>query len=183
VAAGADEGGIMKRYIVGAALVALVFAGTAVAASWHWSESYAGNVVKVKVRVPCTMVFSPNDADWPRWDPGEPACNLAVAKRNLGKAQAEAKQQCQAALQAGATECVAPDQNVEVEQKIIDVIKHGLRVTGSDCTGTGLPDKSGYRFTAFRCKIAAYWDVADVTAHGRIVVWVTGRTSLRWKLI
>ena len=79
-----------------------------------------------------------------------------------------------------------------VAEQHIQWARDGFKLTKATCTGSGRPDSTGYRFTAFRCLTSVVTIISSgdpdypdtrLTSSGRLAIWPTGRATLRWKLI
>jgi hypothetical protein len=128
------------------------------------------------VRIPCVDVYSSSE------------CNLAASlKRDALLQQEVAKDKAliasgasPAAIQQAAARLQAESENA-TGPTTAD-IRNGLEVSSANCTGTGSPDKSGYRFRQFRC-VVIVTDLGSPVAHGRLNVVVTGKTTFHWQVI
>lgn len=158
-----------------AAAAVMPFAADAAGATPYWSESYAERVLLAKLHVPCATVRKEKD------------CNLAAAQkekaafeRRIADCQAlatpDARLSC---LKSIGTQTRDPDLN-------LSQVKNGFPLEQADCVGGGKPDRSGFRFAQFRCKIKVIdEDILDteIDVTGRILVTPTGPTTFRWRLI
>jgi hypothetical protein len=163
-------------------LAVLAFAGVASAAPTFWSETYAEKIVRMKLRLPCASVIPTGE---------HLTCNIAKATAVLASAQAS-YDKCKATppVPGRTSNCYEQAMYADMAATNLKWARKGFRPTKSTCTGTGQPDKSGYRFKAFRCvvkvKLTVDWSstsINDYTITGRIALWPTGAASARWKLI
>lgn len=155
----------------------------------YWSESYTERIVLKKVRIPCLMVLGGHGAQW--WGSG-PACDLKSALSDVARAEKEyANADKCGAFDPAACKIQAAAYLGDAETRL-GYVREGLKLATANCTGTGAPDSTGYRFSTFRCKVTniVFAPAAcvgngchDTKVSGRIAVWPTGRASLRWKLI
>lgn len=164
------------------AVVALSFAALSVTAAngassatpkWYWSETYVEKRVVKTAVVPCNRVRLARD------------CLVADAIQELDRFNA-AIASCDAKPPDRAITCLAFLTTLRNPQTNLDHVRDGFPVAVADCVGGGSPNKSGFRFAQFRCKITVRDFLVGnkpVDATGRIAVYVSGKTTFRWKLI
>ena len=153
---------------------------------YYWSETYAEQIVLENVRVPCLHVFGPGGASWG----SSPPCDLGNAERDVAAAERAVTQAAHnpsdcgliGSVSQGACAAIAESQ-LHDAQKSVDIIRDGVSLTQATCHGTGLPDSSSYRFSTFTCEISLVAGNPQSNVSGRIAVWTTGPTTLRWKLV
>jgi hypothetical protein len=172
--------------VVALAALAVPAAGIAKRSVWVWTEAYAeGRVVK-KVHIPCTRVRSKKDCDvkgtrarYESWRQKEDRCK-------------------QIEDPAKSARCLISMANHLSDAKIAyRYARRGFALESATCLGTGRADKTGKMFPEFRCKVLfedqrvaptinLNGDVVDegktIKYTARLVVYVTGRTSFRWKI-
>jgi hypothetical protein len=171
-----------KTAVTIALVLGLGLAGVASAARIFWSETYAEKIVRTKLHLPCASVIPTGE---------HLTCNIAKATAVLASAKAS-YDKCKATPPVPGRNNSCYEQALFADMAATNLrwARNGFRPTKATCTGTGQPDKSGYRFTAFRCvvkvKLTVDWSstwINDYTITGRIALWPTGKASARWKLI
>jgi hypothetical protein len=163
-----------------AVLATAALTASASASQWVWTESYAAQRVLATVRVPC--------ADVPITGMPHP-CNLqmAIAADTYAKKQ---QQVCSTDPAYEIQHCAAELASYEILHSAGQepFIEHGYPLGYATCIGSGTPDKSGARFSAFRCKIEVTRSQGDTApadwlAQGTITVTTTSRTAFHWALL
>ncbi len=161
---------------------AAFLAGAAFAVPTFWSETYAGRIVRTKLHFPCAIVI-------PRGE--HLTCNVVRAKAVLVSARASFAK-CQATPPVPGRTVTCYDQAVFADMAATNLAwaRNGFLPSRANCIGTGTPDKSGYRFSAFRCvtkvELTVEWSTGsgnDYTITGRIALWPKGRAKAIWKSI
>jgi hypothetical protein len=155
----------------------------------YWSEASAEKILLRKLRVPCKNV---------RTEASTFDCNVSAARRwvLLNNERVELFKKAKAAFGGGPQLTGSEQRRFRYLQDLFDGgtvpgdpssnlgdLLHGFPISRADCIGGGPADSSGYRFSTFRCKITVDDDTNGMTLKGRIVVYVTGRTTFRWHLI
>jgi hypothetical protein len=175
---GKGQGEMSRRHFVLAVICgAFVASATAAAAApaWHWSESFAEKTLLTKLKVPCHFVRS-TPAD----------CSLAGAQAELASYNARIDA-CNALTDPNQTYgCLQAMIGLRAPQANINWVTHGFPLDTADCVGTGPPDRSGYRFRQFRCKVTVIdRDRASrkTIVSGRLLVTPTGKATFKWALI
>ena len=143
------------------------------ASGWSWTETFAERMVVKKTLIPCQRVRK------------LPRCSVAVAENRVRQFD-DAVAACDQYDEDGKITCLAsleiqPDPRIELRH-----VQRGFPVETAECVG-GAPDKSGFRFRQFRCKVTVNdynWLTQRVLkVGGRIVVYVTGSRTMRFAVI
>jgi hypothetical protein len=173
--------------MVALAALAVPAAGSAKAGRWVWTESYAeGRVVK-KVHIPCIRVRS------------KKACDVKSTRARSEQWKQKADDCKRIEDPAKSARCLISVANqLSNAETAYKYARRGFALESANCLGTGKRDKTGTMFPQFRCKVLfedqrvaptvnLNGDVVDegqtIKYTARIIVYVTGRMTFRWKLV
>jgi hypothetical protein len=145
-----------------------------------WKESHAERRVLAKVRISCKRVHPVTRKD--------KTCDRKAQLKALERRNAfiaELEETIRTAEDGSWQQVQAMGQLSQMNHEnftpayYLARIRFGYRLTTARCTGTGTPDRSGDRFSRFRC---------DAVAQGselspRLAVRVTGRTTFHWTIV
>jgi len=144
-----------------------------------WKEAYAERRVLAKVRIPCKRVHPVTRKD--------KTCDLETqlkARESRKAAMAALRKTIRTAKEGSWKQTQAMQQLMQMNhdnftpESYITLIRHGYPLRNVRCSGTGRPDRSGRRFSRFRCN--AHVGAENVSF--RLAVRVTGRTTFRWAI-